>query len=131
MNEEGYVYVDVRSLPEFDNGHPEGAYNVPFMHMTPQGMQPNLDFMNVMEANFEKDAKIVVGCRSGGRSLRAAEALRNAGYQNVIDQRAGFVGGTDQHGAPEQGWQPKNLPVSNKATAGHSYEDLAQKAGKG
>ena len=26
---EGYIYVDVRSIPEFEQGHPEGAVNVP------------------------------------------------------------------------------------------------------
>ena len=26
---EGYTYVDVRSVPEFDAGHPAGAQNVP------------------------------------------------------------------------------------------------------
>ena len=30
---EGYVYLDVRSVPEFEAGHPRGAYNVPLLHM--------------------------------------------------------------------------------------------------
>ena len=29
---EGYTYVDVRSIPEFEQGHPEGAVNVPLLH---------------------------------------------------------------------------------------------------
>ena len=49
IDDEGYVYVDVRSLPEFEAGHPTGAYNVPLMHQGPAGMTPNPDFMAVME----------------------------------------------------------------------------------
>ena len=45
--DEGYVYVDVRSIPEFDAGHPRGAYNVPLNHQGPNGMQPNPDFLAV------------------------------------------------------------------------------------
>ncbi len=89
---QGWTYVDVRSVPEFDQGHPEGAYNVPFLHRAGQGMVPNPDFMKVMQAAFPKDAKLVVGCRSGARSLRAAEALIAQGYANVIDMRGGFAG---------------------------------------
>ena len=33
MEKDGYAYVDVRSIPEFEAGHPEGAYNVPLLHM--------------------------------------------------------------------------------------------------
>ena len=29
---EGWVYLDVRSIPEFDDGHPPGAANVPLLH---------------------------------------------------------------------------------------------------
>jgi len=40
VEKEGYAYVDVRSVPEFESGHPEGAYNVPLAHLGPQGMKP-------------------------------------------------------------------------------------------
>ncbi len=29
---EGWIYLDVRSIPEFDLGHPTGAVNVPLLH---------------------------------------------------------------------------------------------------
>jgi rhodanese-related sulfurtransferase len=131
VDTEGYVYLDVRSIPEFDAGHPEGAYNIPLLHMTPGGMQPNPDFMDVVQANFDKDAKLVIGCKAGGRSLRAAQAMIQAGYPNVIDQRAGFVGATDAFGqVTEPGWQPKALPVATRAAEGRAYGELAAKAGK-
>ena len=127
MEQEGYVYVDVRSVPEFEAGHPTGAYNVPILHMGRGGMSPNPDFLSVMDMSFPKDAKIVVGCQSGGRSLQAASVLLSAGYSSVVDQRAGFQGTTSTGGAPEAGWAPKGLPVSKEAAPGHAYEALRGK----
>ncbi len=112
--DEGYVYVDVRSVPEFEAEHPTGARNVPLMHMGPGGMTPNGEFLSVMEARFPKDAKIVVGCKAGGRSLRAAQLLISHGYGNVVDQRAGFDAARDPFGqVTEQGWKAAGLPVES------------------
>jgi rhodanese-related sulfurtransferase len=121
IEKQGYVYVDVRSVPEFEAGHPEGAYNVPLAHLSPQGMAPNTDFLTVMQKNFPKDAKIVVGCKSGGRSLQAATLLLSTGYTDVIDQRAGFMGSN------EPGWLPKGLPTATKASPNHTYVELSGK----
>ena len=54
-------------------------------------MEPNRDFVAVMSSAFAKDAKLVLGCKGGGRSMRAANVLVQQGFTNVIDQRAGFV----------------------------------------
>ena len=125
IDKEGYVYVDVRSVPEFDAGHPTGAYNVPIMHMGPAGMTPNPDFVDVMRRAFPKDSKLVVGCKAGGRSARAAAVLEQAGYASVVDQRAGFEGAPDAFGRiGEPGWRPKGLPVSREAERDHTYEGL-------
>ena len=32
MDEEGYVYIDVRSIPEFEQNHPDPAVNIPILH---------------------------------------------------------------------------------------------------
>lgn len=126
--EEGYTYVDVRSEPEFLAGHPKGSVNVPFLHMTSAGMTPNPEFMDVMTKAFPKDAKIVLGCRSGGRSLKAAELMQEAGFTNVVDQRAGFEGARGPFGnVAEQGWAPANLPVEEGATPGQTYEDVKKR----
>ena len=53
---QGWRYVDVRSIPEFEEGHPQGAANVPLLHMQGGRMVPNPDFQPVIEANFPKDA---------------------------------------------------------------------------
>jgi rhodanese-related sulfurtransferase len=132
MKEEGYTYLDVRSIPEFDEGHPEGAVNIPLMHMVSGGMDPNPDFLDVVQANFPKDSKLILGCRSGGRSLKAAHQLLSAGYTDVVDQRAGYLGskGHGEH-PPEEGWEPKQLPVEKDADPSRRYGELAKKAGKG
>ena len=38
VEDQGYSYLDVRSVPEFEAGHPVGAYNIPLLHMGPGGM---------------------------------------------------------------------------------------------
>ena len=124
VEKEGYAYVDVRSVPEFESGHPEGAYNVPLAHLGPQGMSPNPDFLTVMETTFPKDSKLVVGCKTGGRSLQAATLLLSAGWRSIVDQRAGFQGAMDPSGRSEAGWGPKGLPSSRAAAPGRSWSEL-------
>ena len=129
MENEGYVYIDVRSVPEFDAGHPEGAYNIPLMHMSAAGMQPNGDYLAVVSALFAPDTAIVVGCKAGGRSLRAAEMMLVAGFTNVVDQRAGFSGATSPFGqVMEEGWSQAQLPVTVQAVPERTWAALEAKA---
>src|SRR5688500_6693402 len=85
-------YVDVRSTPEFEQRHPEGAVNVPLLHAQSGRMVPNADFQPVMQGNFGKDDKLLVGCKMGGRAAQAAAILEAAGYREVIQVRGGFAG---------------------------------------
>ena len=124
MEKEGYVYVDVRSVAEFGAGHPADAFNVPLLDMTPRGMAPNPDFMSVMAKGFAKDAKLIVGCKSGGRSLHAVQLLEAAGYQDVVLQRCGYDGAPDPLGRFEPGWKPKGLPTSQEAAPERTYAGL-------
>jgi len=125
IKEDGYVYLDVRSIPEFDAGHAAGAYNIPLLHATPSGMRPNGDFMSVVLAVFPKDTKLVVGCRSGNRSLRAAEALLGAGFTHVVDQRAGHGGARDAFGqVQEPGWESAGLEVAIEPHPERTYDAL-------
>jgi len=128
MQEEGYVYIDVRSIPEFDAGHPTGACNIPLMHATPSGMRPNADFVSVVLAVFPKDTKLVIGCKMGSRSLRAAQILIDAGFEHVVDQRAGFHGTRDPFGQTEEaGWQRVGLEVSLEAHPTKTYEAMSRR----
>src|SRR5580692_11179614 len=81
---DGWTYVDVRTTQEYEAGHPPGAVNAPIAHAAPGGMAPNADFVRVMSAAFARDARLIVGCKAGGRSLRAATELAAAGFTSVV-----------------------------------------------
>jgi rhodanese-related sulfurtransferase len=130
MSKEGYVYLDVRSVPEFAAGHPTGAYNIPLLNMGPGGMAPNPDFLAVAAKSFPRDARLVVGCKAGGRSAKAAAALEQAGFTNLVDQRNGYEGTPLPTGGVEPGWRPKGLPTSTEAVAGRSYDALKARGGQ-
>jgi rhodanese-related sulfurtransferase len=130
MSKEGYVYLDVRSVPEFAAGHPTGAYNIPLLNMGPGGMAPNPDFLAVAAKSFPRDARLVVGCKAGGRSAKAAAALEQAGFTNVVDQKNGYEGTPLPTGGVEPGWRPKGLPTSTEAVDGRSYDALKARGGQ-
>ncbi len=125
----GYRYVDVRSVPEFEAGHAEGAYNVPLMHMVPgRGMTPNPDFAATVERHFARDDKLLFGCKSGGRSNRAAELIAGLGYTDVIDLRGGFDGESDASGrVTVPGWKAAGLPVTTAAPLERTWAGLLVK----
>jgi rhodanese-related sulfurtransferase len=128
---EGWTYVDVRTREEFAAGHPSGAVNVPLAHAEGGRMSPNPDFLPVMRAAFPKDAKIVVGCKSGGRSVRAAQALMADGFTNVLEQRAGWDGARSPFGELiEPGWSRAGLPTEQAEPAGRSWEDMKARGRK-
>lgn len=133
QKEPSCVYIDVRTVREFVAGHPQDAVNIPVAFPDPaQGMVMNQDFVSVVEANFPKDKKIVVGCQAGPRSDAAARLLQQAGYQDVSSMQGGFGGMRDPFGrviAP--GWSSLGLPVSRDNGEGVSYESLATKARPG
>jgi len=125
-----YIYLDVRSVPEFEAGHPTRAINIPLMHFAPgTGMSPNPDFAAVVEGSLAKDAKLVVGCKTGGRSARACELMTQMGYFNVANVRGGFVGAMDNFGqVTEPGWSLRNLPTCTQCADDARYEALAAKS---
>lgn len=128
--DEGFTYVDVRTTEEFDAGHPPGAFNVPIMLSAPGGMTPNPDFVRAMTAAFPKDARIVLGCRSGGRSLRAAGELVAAGFTNLLELRPGWDGARNPFGQiTEPGWSRCPMPIETGQPEGRSWEDVRRKAG--
>lgn len=121
---DGWTYVDVRTVEEFEAGHPAGALNVPWQ--LPTGNNP--DFIDVMKVAFASDAKLIVGCKGGARSLRAAQALVAAGFTNVLDQRAGWDGARSPFGqVVEKGWLQLALPREAGAPAGRSWVDVRSK----
>lgn len=125
LTNDGYTYVDVRSVAEFEAGHPAGAFNVPWVFVEPTGRTPNADFAAVIEKTFPKDAKLVLGCQAGGRSLAALEHLEARGFTALVDQRAGWGGPRDAFGrVTEAGWQAEGLPVETGDGGERSYGAL-------
>ena len=75
MASQEVMVVDVRTQEEYDGGHIENAVLV-----------PNESIGSEMpEALPDKEATLLVYCRSGRRSKDAAQKLLALGYQNVYD----------------------------------------------
>ena len=81
MNNEGVQLVDVRTPEEFAEGHLPNAINI-----------------NVNDASFEtettkldKEKPVMVYCKSGGRSAKAASILNGKGFKNVSDLDGGIT----------------------------------------
>src|SRR5262249_41950677 len=129
QKEAGSVYIDVRTEREFAAGHPQGAGEISLAVSDPApGVGLYADFFEVVESNFPKDKKIIVGCQAGPRSNAAAGLLQQAGYQDVSNMLGGFGGMRDPVGnviAP--GWSSLNLPVGQDNGEGVSYHSLSAK----
>jgi rhodanese-related sulfurtransferase len=128
MRDEGHVYLDVRTVEEFELGHPEGAYNVPWQLV--RGQEPNPDFGRVVERAFAHDQPLIVGCRTGQRSVPASAALLALGFVHVVEQHAGYAGKRDAFGGVvERGWEQVGLPTATQPQVGHSYGELREGVG--
>src|SRR5215831_19003949 len=106
------VYLDVRTVEEFDAGHPAGARNVPVLVRDPATgrPRPNPEFLAVVQRHLPPTTPLLVGCQSGMRSQHACELLADAGYTNLANVRGGFVGSEDA-----AGWKESGLPVESGA----------------
>lgn len=112
MRDEGYIYVDVRTPTEYELGHPAGSKNLPWVFERTPGAKPNPDFVSKAEKDFGRDAKLILSCHTANRSVKGAEALKDAGFKNVLVQRAGWAGIRDAFGGvTDPGWEELGLPV--------------------
>jgi rhodanese-related sulfurtransferase len=76
-------------------------------------MQRNPAFADQLrEAGFAPEHHIYFICRSGQRSLAAAEAAQEAGFPHAYNVADGFEGAVDAHGhrGVAAGWKAKGLP---------------------
>lgn len=121
---EGYTILDVRPEAEYAEAHAAGAKNAQLYRLIKEwtpwdiarragfaffgifaGTEENPEFLNEVRAlNLEKDARIILGCQSGGtmkpspslsdgqqsRSLIAAYVLTLEGYKNLLHLEGGF-----------------------------------------
>ena len=89
--------IDVREPGEFagELGHIEGA------ELVPLGTLPEA------ARDWPRDAELVVVCRSGARSSRAAQVLKELGFERVVNMSGGMIA-----------WNDAGLPVGRAAPRG-------------
>ena len=139
------VLVDVRSRVEVAFvGIPKRAnVNIPykimpgFAEFDPEkgtySLVPNPDFAKVFdeyaqENDISRDSTVILICRSGGRSARATDVLKEMGYSNVYSLVDGFEGDKASDG-PQQGqrvvngWKNAGLEWSYKLSEGQVYPE--------
>ncbi|MDH5232562.1 MAG: rhodanese-like domain-containing protein [Gammaproteobacteria bacterium] len=87
------ILLDVREPSEFNAMHIKGSINVP------RGiLETSCDWgydetiPNLVES---RDKEVIVICRSGNRSLLAAQTMQIMGYQNPISLKTGLRGWND------------------------------------
>ena len=124
----GYIYLDVRSVSEFEAGRPPGAINIPIAEPDATGqMAINPNFVQSVDAKIPRDAKVIVGCKSGGRSAMACEIMRGAGYYRVMNMLGGFGGVTGRDGEiVEPGWSTSGYPIEKGEGPDQNYKSFCQ-----
>lgn len=92
---------DVRTLEEYLYvGHAPMAWNIPLLLQTNEwdaekerfAMQPNPEFLSLVNEIAAPTDTIMVMCRSGGRSAMAVNLLAEAGFTNVYNITDGMEG---------------------------------------
>jgi rhodanese-related sulfurtransferase len=92
------------------------------------GRDMNEKFLGVVEARIPQEAKIVVGCKTGGRSASACEILARAGYKNLRNIDGGYSGVTDPTGhVVKEGWSTLGYPIERGEGGENGYEALSQR----
>ena len=94
-------------------------------------LEPNQDFVPELERRLKdmglaRDATIILICRSGDRSSKAADRLQAAGFGKVYSVAEGVEGDTAKDGAKAgqrvvNGWKNANLPWTYKLDKAKMY----------
>ncbi len=87
-----FIILDVRTEAEYLEGHIENALNIDFL---------GEDFSQRLE-ELDRDDTYLLYCRSGGRSSKALEIMKELGFSNIYHLSEGFMS-----------WQEEGLPFSN------------------
>jgi sulfur-carrier protein adenylyltransferase/sulfurtransferase len=90
----GVALVDVRERHEWDEAHLEGATLLPELTVAERigALVP------------DRSQRVVLYCRTDNRSARAADALRELGYEDVAYVRGGIVA-----------WEEGGLPIAEES----------------
>ena len=139
------LFIDVRTPAEVEFvGAPENIdSNIPYMLNDFTAWDdskkrfkkvPNSNFTIAIEdaltaKGLGKDDKIILMCRSGSRSAKAANLLYQAGYKNVYSVVEGFEGDKSKLAENKgqrtvNGWKNAGLPWTYKHDAKKMYLEL-------
>lgn len=105
------VLVDVRTAEERKFvGHVSGSVHVPWA--TGTSLTRNPRFVRELEAKVGTERPLLLLCRSGKRSVLAAEAAAQAGLPGVFNVLEGFEGeiNAQGHRGASDGWRFHGLP---------------------
>lgn len=81
MNEPEVQLIDVRTDGEYAEGHIANATNIDVLQS---------DFKDKV-ANLDKEKPVMVYCKMGGRSAKAAGILKEMGFKDVTDLEGGYT----------------------------------------
>jgi rhodanese-related sulfurtransferase len=76
-----FIIIDVRTQEEYEKTHIPGALNIDF---------PSTSFKKEIDA-FDHNKTYLLYCRSGNRSARAMETMREMGFRNVAHIAGGIT----------------------------------------
>ncbi len=79
--------VDVRTPEEFNEGHLENAINI----------DVTADDFDAKVASLDKEKPVMVYCKLGGRSSKAATRLKELGFKNISDLEGGITNWTNEN----------------------------------
>jgi len=138
------LFLDVRTRTEVNFlGMPTTAdANIPYMVMNEWyawnhkknnfKMEVNSDFADdvaqrMKEKGLSKTDPVILTCRSGSRSAKAADLLAGLGYTNVYTIVSGFEGDKVKEGPlkgqrAKNGWKNSDLPWSYKLQMAKMYK---------
>lgn len=85
IKSDSIILVDVRTADEYNAGHIYGSKNIDVLKN---------NFEKTASSILSKDKTIAIYCRSGKRSMKAANILAKDGYK-VVNLRGGWLEWTD------------------------------------
>ena len=118
------IHIPYMVMPMMASFNPErGSYD---LEMNPDFLSSFKEY--AAERGISQDAPIILMCRSGSRSARAADLLADIGYTQVYSLVDGYEGDKAKDGPHKgqrvvNGWRNSGLEWSYKVTAEQVYPD--------
>ncbi|MCT4582177.1 MAG: rhodanese-like domain-containing protein [Flavobacteriales bacterium] len=79
--QEKKLLLDVRTPNEYQQGHIDGAKNLDYFDKS----------FKTELAKFDKGVPVYVYCRSGGRSAKAMQIMKEMGFETVYNLKGGYL----------------------------------------